>query len=685
MCPPKPDSYVGPSNNSATTSVVSITVLSMLGKCMFKNLKLGVKIGLSFGVVLMLLSIVLIVGITSLTKADRSILEYRELSNDTNLASKLQTNMLMVRMNVKDYLITTSDESLIQYNKYIDLMQSILGQAQQANYSPERALLVSEINAAIVDYEQAFGEIVALIKQRNALHDTQLVPSGNTMTKTIEEIAELAYQDNETSDAYYAGRVEVKMLTGRLNEVKFLQSNSESDFTRATAILRDELTTEIDKLKQYMKNQEDNARREKLAEFEQARSDYLTAMTEMHNLITLRNTIITETLDVIGSQVANIAEKVKQLAMDEQAEIGQDLIDNTENSVQITMFLSFFAITIGIVAAYLLSISISRPIQQAVEAANRIANGDLSVNIENRSRDEAGQLLDAIQNTANNLKGMITSISVSSAELVAASEELAAVTDKTSDGIVQQEKETESVATAMNEMTHTVREVANNVACTADAASQADKEAKSGSHIVGQAITAIASLSENVNQSSEKLAEVQSEVANITTILDVIREISDQTNLLALNAAIEAARAGEHGRGFAVVADEVRSLAARTQNSTMEIQGIIELLEESTQSTVEVMTQGKQQADICISQASDASTALNTITHAIVMINDMSNQIASASEQQSLVAEEINKNVFNVKEIAAENAVASNQTRSSSSEIANQAENLNKLVAQFQV
>ncbi len=192
-------------------------------------------------------------------------------------------------------------------------------------------------------------------------------------------------------------------------------------------------------------------------------------------------------------------------------------------------------------------------------------------------------------------------------------------------------------------------------------------------------------LSDRVNHSSEKLNEVQQEVTNISSILDVIRGIAEQTNLLALNAAIEAARAGEQGRGFAVVADEVRSLAARTQGSTSEIQTLIEQLQSGTQTTVDSMEEGKVQAQECMLLANDANEALRSITQSITVINDMNLQIANASEEQSTVAEDINQSVVNVKCIAEENAAASEQTRSSSAEIASLAEELNGLVAKFKV
>lgn len=649
---------------------------------MFKNLRLGAKIGLGFGTVLTLLSVVLAISILALTKADEGIEEYRGLARDTNLAGRLQANMLMVRMNVKDFLITKSDKDLEQYNDYLLKMKGFLQDAKQEIQKPERASLVSQVDSSIVTYEQAFDEVIKLIHQRNAVNDTRLVPSGEKMRRIIDEIIESSNDDWDSETVYHAGNVQEKMLVGRLFVVKFLQSNKESDFKVAVSNMKDVLSKEIEELYRRIDHTE---RRELLKEFEAAHQAYLLALHDIHDLIVKRNNIITNTLDVIGPKVAKTVEGVKLSVMKDQDTLGPELKANTDRSVQITIIVAIAAIVFGIGAAYVLTVSITRPIQQAVVAANQLAQGDLTVSVTNTSKDETGLLLDAVQDTANNLKQMISTISGASVELASSSEELAVVTEQTSQGIIQQEQETEMVATAMNEMTATVHDVADNASNTADAANKADNEATTGSHIVGQAITSIALLSENINQSSEKLSEVQSEVANITTILNIIREISDQTNLLALNAAIEAARAGEHGRGFAVVADEVRSLAARTQDSTTEIQNIIELLNSSTQSTVEVMTKGKEQADLCIDQASDANSALEAITNAIGTINDMSMQIASASEQQSTVAEDINKNVLNVKQIAEENAVASNQTRSSSAEIARLAESLNQLVAQFKV
>jgi methyl-accepting chemotaxis protein len=614
----------------------------------------------------------------ALQKTEQGITQYRGFVRNTNLVGDLQADMLMMRMNVLNYFSTKSDEQIKQYEHYLSEMQTFLQDAKRDIQQPEQAALISDIDAMIVNYKNAFSKVIGLTKTIDDITETQLVPSGNKMITTIDDINESAFSTNQNEIMHHANQAQKDMLAGRLYVAKFLQSHNDNDFNVAVGYMDKALNEQIGELAEHLPSNE-------LSEFTAAHKNYIQAMYRIHDLIKEKNTIESKTLRTVGLQVAENVKEIKRFIMQEQSSLGAELKANTDRSIKISAILSILAIALGVIAAYLLTMSITRPIHKAVDAANQLAEGDLTVNVGNTSKDETGLLLNAVQNTATNLKEMISTISSASNELASASEELAVVTEQTSEGIAQQETETEMVATAMNEMATTVHDVADNAAKAADAANQADKEALSGSQVVEHTITSINSLSESVNHSSEKLSEVQQEVINISTILEVIKEIADQTNLLALNAAIEAARAGEQGRGFAVVADEVRSLAARTQGSTSEIQTIIEQLQAGTQSTVEVMQQGKAEADNCVEQASNTGAALNAITSAISVINDMNIQIASASEQQSSVAESINENVINVKRIAEENSVAANQTRSSSTEIAKLADQLHQLVTQFKV
>lgn len=649
---------------------------------MFKNLRLGSKIELGFGIVLLLLSVVLTTSIFALQKADSGISDYRGLARETNLAGKLQANMLMVQMNVKNFLITKDNNDLEQYNNYLSKMKVFLKQADQEITNPERASHILELKSSIINYEQSFETVINLIRENDIVYSTVIVPKGNEMRSIIEEIIASAYENGNNEAVYHAGHIQDKMLVGRLYVMKYLQTNSREDFSISMQNMSNNLSNEI---QDFNGNIQSSSLKDLLSRFKTAQSRYIKALNEIDSIITERNLVTEESLNIIGPSVAANIENIKLSVIKDQETLGPALKKSTDNSIQITVVLSILAVTIGIVAAYLLTVNITRPIQTAVNVANQLSKGDLTINVGNVSKDETGQLLGAIQNTADNLKQMMSTISMASSELASASEELAVVTEQTSEGIIQQESETDMVATAMHQMATTVHDVADNAANAATAANKADIESKAGSAVVEQTIHSINSLSQCVIDSSIKLNEVQQEVVNISTILDVIKGIADQTNLLALNAAIEAARAGEQGRGFAVVADEVRSLAARTQGSTSEIETLIEQLQAGTESTVQQMNQGKIQAEGCVQNAVEASSALSAIANAIDVINDMNIQIASASEQQSSVAESINENVLNVKRIAEENSVAANQTRGSSTEIATLAEQLNQLVSHFKV
>lgn len=343
------------------------------------------------------------------------------------------------------------------------------------------------------------------------------------------------------------------------------------------------------------------------------------------------------------------------------------------------------AMLLGLLAAWLITQQIIAPLRLTLSAAARIAKGDLSQNLEIGRRDEMGMLQRSMQDMTLSLRQLISGISDGVTQIASAAEQLSAVTAQTSVGVTSQKDETDCVATAMNQMTSTVMEVARNAEEASEAARHADQQARDGDKVVNDAIAQIERLAVEVNNSTQAMGKLKLESDKIGGVLDVIKSVSQQTNLLALNAAIEAARAGEAGRGFAVVADEVRGLAQRTQESTEEIEVLIAALQSGTQQVVMTLDASRTLTDSSVELSRQAGDALGHITRTVSTIQTMNQQIAAAGEEQSSVAEQINRSVLNVRDVSEQTAASSEETAASSIELARLGVQLQEMVGKFRV
>ncbi|CDM40132.1 methyl-accepting chemotaxis protein [Ectopseudomonas oleovorans] len=377
------------------------------------------------------------------------------------------------------------------------------------------------------------------------------------------------------------------------------------------------------------------------------------------------------------------ARSVVNLAEAAQAAAEQSMLDDSQRSLVMLGIMGAAAVVLGLCAALLITRLIVVPLRQTVTFAQRIAAGDLSQNIPQDRRDEVGQLLAAMQDMTLSLRTLVGRIGGGVGQIAAAAEQLSAVTAQTSAGVQAQKLETEQTATAMHQMAATVQEVAQNAEQASLAARDADLEAQQGNRVVQQAVDQIDSLASEVEQSAKAIADLNQESARIGSVLEVIRNVAEQTNLLALNAAIEAARAGEQGRGFAVVADEVRALAKRAQDSTEEIESLIAGLQRMAKGAVQQMDSSRDLTRRTVELAGEAGDALGRITQAVSTIEQMNQQIAAAAEEQSAVAEAINESVTRVRDIGEQSATATEQTAASSAELARLGVELQELVRQF--
>jgi methyl-accepting chemotaxis protein len=371
---------------------------------------------------------------------------------------------------------------------------------------------------------------------------------------------------------------------------------------------------------------------------------------------------------------------LNELGADQSGQVGND---SFTSGITITIVLSAVAFLATLLVAFLFTRSITNPILELLGATRKIADGDLRINIDVTGADEITDLQNATSSMLSSLRNTIQHISASSGQLASAAEEMSSITKESNSGIQRQTMETEQAATAVNEMTAAVEEVARNAVSASQSTQASEQSAQTGKERVGQAIASLEKLSVTVGQTGVEVEGLANQAQSIATVLDVIRSIADQTNLLALNAAIEAARAGEQGRGFAVVADEVRALAHRTQASTHEIELMIQGIQKGSSKAVQSMKQSSEEAESTLLIAHEAGMAIQRIAAAISDINERNLLIATASEEQAQVARSVDENLVSIRDLSVQSSVAAQQTSEASHELSKLAVDLNKLVSRF--
>ncbi len=440
----------------------------------------------------------------------------------------------------------------------------------------------------------------------------------------------------------------------------------------------------------YQKLISSSEEKEAYALFDKAKADYLkqqeqimahSQQNRLEDALAIANGVLNQYADAMAKALMGLTEMNKRGA----TAAAEESHAAYESAVSMVLTLLVMSALITVVLAVLLTRSIVRPLVQAVQVAQVVAGGDLTGHIDTAGSDEPAQLLQALKRMQLSLRQTIQQIADSSNQLASASEELHAVTEDATRGLHLQNTEIEQAATAVNQMTAAVEEVARNAVSTSEASRESDRTAQRGCEQVRQTVSSISHLAEDVTGTADQVEILAGKVRNISQVLDVIRSIAEQTNLLALNAAIEAARAGDAGRGFAVVADEVRALASRTQQSTEEIELMIGGIQQGTESAVSAMQGSTGRAHSALEVARLAGSALEEIAVAITMINERNLVIASASEEQAQVAREVDRNLVNIRDLSLQTSAGADQTSAASQELSRLAVDLNGLVGRFRL
>ncbi|MBD3736584.1 MAG: methyl-accepting chemotaxis protein [Pseudomonas balearica] len=641
----------------------------------FTNLPVGRKLAIGFGTVL---ALTLAVTATGFYAVEATVAGSQRI----NKLAGVNAGILDARGDERDFALTREERAAAELRSGLASIDSELDALGASSNEAEQAGL-TRIRQAVDAYAAQFDEYRELINRGQQLR----AQMGETAQRSREEFE---FIELDMYDAVRALRLEGDRLKGsdpltiaeatsgltkqvldmRTLENAFVASSDQQSVTDWQAKYSD-VSSIGSNLKIWLDDEQKSSMDAALAALEQ----YRAAFDEFRQNRSNRLAAERRMAELSGEVIA---------AAGQTLELATETMRSQRSNVYLLLALiGGLAIVIGALAALTITRMIVGPLRDTVAQAERVAAGDLSHSQASARRDEVGQLQNAMHRMNESLRNLIGRIGGGVSQIAAAAEQLSAVTAQTSAGVQTQREETDQVATAMNEMAATVQEVARNAEQASLAARQADQQARQGDRVVRDAIGQIGTLSSEVEHSAQAIEALNEQSGRIGSVLEVIRAVAEQTNLLALNAAIEAARAGEQGRGFAVVADEVRALARRTHDSTEEIEGLIGSLQQVAGQAVEQMQTSRDLTQRTVALANEAGTALGRITDSVSTIEQMNQQIAAAAEQQSSVAENISESVTRVRDIGEQSASGSEQTASASAELARLGIELQELVRQF--
>ncbi|CAI8728365.1 methyl-accepting chemotaxis protein [Pseudomonas sp. fls2-241-R2A-110] len=628
------------------------------------NVSVNRKLGIGFGLVLLLTLLITFTGWTGLTGV-------MSRGDKLGFIASLNDRTKDLRLARLDYEMRRGEQGPGAVNDLLGQLDAGLQTARKLIEQPDDVAMIDQQLAAVSQYKQAFGTMVQAGANREDARSKLGATADNAVAR-VAEVEKSMLQGNSVAD--FNSVIDLSKLIQQARfQVRGYTYSGKTEAEQPALDAIDNALKNLESLPAKLPEQH-------IANLQQA-TDSLKAYRAAVSQFRDSQVTSAAALKQMAAQGDILLDVSKKLT------VSQTIVRDTDaaHAKDLLLMATVLALAFGLLAAWAITRQIVIPLNQTLKVAERVAAGDLTQNLISERRDELGQLQRAMQSMTLGLRELIGGISNGVTQIASAAEELSAVTEQTSAGVNSQKVETDQVATAMNEMTATVQEVARNAEEASEAAVAADQQAREGDKVVGEAIAQIERLALEVGNSTAAMSDLKRESDKIGSVLDVIKSVAQQTNLLALNAAIEAARAGEAGRGFAVVADEVRSLAQRTQKSTEEIEELIVGLQTGTQQVATIMDNSRSLTDSSVELTRRAGSSLESITRTVSAIQSMNQQIAAAAEQQTAVAEEINRSVLNVRDVSEQTSAASEETAASSVELARLGTHLQMLVGRFKV
>ncbi len=663
------------------------------------RITIGRKLTFGFGAVvavLVAMSVLTLTQVSGLVKGQETVIN-QDLPTQT-LSLKLRGRIHAALSAHRGYMILglpVLKEERSNIWESINAESAELAQLVEAQHDPDAVAMVSELRGILAEFSSAQEQIVQCAhtpenEPARLLFETQALPLGKKMQEHLEAILDSETREEATGDRKllvdYVSRAEAHLLKVTAELTQFLSDGSDAQL----AVLNQEVdacSASVARLKTktglFTPGQK--------ADFDAyiaARDNFLSVAKQV---IAQRNApdwnqaeyICLNTVTPLAGQADEVIGRIIEHAESIIAAHEDDLTASSTFVQQAVLVSAVVAVVAAIVIALLLRRSICPPIIRAAKAAQQVADGDLTVTVDVKSNDECGDLAQGFNEMVGKVSNMISTVARATNEVASAATEIAATSDEMARGMEEQSSQVTQISAAVEQMSASVIEVAKKSADAAGNAQQSGKAAQEGGAVVDQTISEMRAISDAVDCSAKAVENLGKRGEQIGEIVATINDIADQTNLLALNAAIEAARAGEHGRGFAVVADEVRKLADRTTQATEEIAESITAIQTETTQAVNNMNAGSQQVNNGVTKATEAGTALTSIVTNANAVAEMIQSIAAATEEQSATSEEVARNLENITGVTAAAKQGTDQAATASMQLSHKAEELLRLVNQF--
>jgi len=662
---------------------------------------LQTKLTTSYALMTSLILVISLATIWQLSGTKKLAHQVTELRTPTLFASTMITNGINHEISALRGWMLSGDKGfkekrIAAWRDEVEPAMTQLRSLSQGWTNPQNKTRLAEIEQLLGEFEAEHKKIEEIAQTIDNTPAIKLLleeasPLSEIMVKQITRIIdlELAVKEDNGRKALLGMMADVRGTTGlELANIRAFLLSGEQKFNDAYVKLAKKNKARFNALKNNTKHLT-KKQRQAFWVFANAREKFAPLPAKMVALRNqpdwnLANHWMQTELEPISVRIKSL---LREMSRDQQQLLVNDTTTITDNADRLTITMWSLLVVSACIALLLGTLairSIIKPIERFRDTLVDVEqNSDLTIHATVDTADEIGQMGIAFNRMMEKFKMVMNQVTGASTQLASASEQMSSISSQSNQSIQSQLLKSEQIATAINELNATAQEVAQSANTASQAANDADSQANEGERVVSRTVESITELNSDVQRIADVINMLSAESENVGRVLDVIKDIAEQTNLLALNAAIEAARAGEQGRGFAVVADEVRTLAGRTQDSTLEIQQMIEKFQQGTQDAVSVMERGQEKADSSAQQAGQAAAALTEITRMVSKINDMNTQIASAAEEQTAVAEEINRNILSVNTITQQTGQGAQQTENASRDLARLAIELQQLVQTF--